>query len=147
MKMPRPKKEEPMSLTTVYIPTKALEWIRTNSRSIAGFIREAVVEKIEREQSYQAQIEKLEKEIQELNDRIKFKRMKLEELRKKKEEYERQQRLMELRERIATAIVNIHYTDYLECARDLRELGRDMEWEEWRDLVKSVWDEVRINGF
>lgn len=144
--MPRPKKEEPMSLTTVYIPTKALEWIKANSRSIAGFIREAVLEKIEREEGYQAQIEKLEKEIQDLHDKIKFKELKLEELRRKKEEYDRKMRIAKLRERIATAIINIHYRDYLECARDLRELGKDMEWEEWRDLVKSVWDEVRING-
>ena len=144
--MPRPKKEVPMSLTTVYIPTEALEWIKANSKSIAGFIREAVIEKIEREQGYQAQIEKLEKEIQDLNDKIRFKKLKLEELKKKKLEHDKQERLLKLRERIATAIINIHYVDYLECARDLRELGKDMEWEEWRDLVKSVWDEVRING-
>jgi len=144
--MPRPKPEEPMTLTTVYLPVRCVEWIQEHGYKISTFIRLSVEEKIEKESGYEEQIAKTEKEIKELQEALEAAQKKLAKLRYEQAEFEERERMKQLRERISTAILNIPYRDELECARDLRELGKDMDWEEWRKLVKDVWDEMRING-
>jgi len=144
--MPRPKSAEPMTLTTIYLPIRFIEWIKEHEYKVATFVREAVEEKIEKESGYDEMIRKTEEKISELQRALKNAQDKLVRLRREKVEFEEKERIAKLRERISTAILNIPYRDELECARDLRELGKDMEWEEWRDLVKSVWDEMRIDG-
>jgi len=144
--MPRPKPSEPMTLTTIYLPVRCIEWIKEHEYKVATFVREAVEEKIEKESGYDEMIAKTEKKIKELQEALEAAQKKLTRLKREKIEYEEQERIRILKERISTAILNIPYRDELECARDLRELGKDMEWEEWRALVKEVWDEMRING-
>jgi len=133
--------EDPKSLTTIYLPVRCKTWIKEHGYSFSRFVREAVEEKIGRESGYQSQIKKYEQKIRSLEEELEKARKTLGELKKRQVEWEKEQKRKERRRIIARAIAKVRYKNVKEAAYDLRELGKDLSWEEWLKEVEEVWEE------
>ena len=142
--MPRPKvSDQPMKLTTIYLPASWVDWLEKNGFNKSEFIREAVGRCIGSESGYSMPIEEKQRRIRELEYILEKERQELEELKRKREEWKKKVAEDELHTKVYTAIERLEYKNVDEAANDLKELKSEMSMKEWKAYVRRVWNEFK----
>jgi len=137
------EKYEDKVITTIYIPANLKKWILEHGYKLSTFFREAVEEKIEKESGYKVHIERKQKEIEELEKRLKIAKTQLESFKKLDKEFQEKSSAKTDEGIIETAILKVKYRDSVECARDLMELKpEDMNWLDWLKKIDKKRKEL-----
>ena len=135
-----PKERQGLTITTISIPGKYLEWIENNTdESTSAFVRRCVGKEIDRLEGYDSKIVELDALIKEKEaemEKLIYNRQLLEQ---EKARHKEEKDVEQLSELIAKAIKKIPYVSWQDAANDLDSSRKDISSETFVSLVESIW--------
>lgn len=127
--------------TSAHIPYADLERIEELGESPSRFIREAVAEKLEREEGYVAAIARKKADIEDLTGKLSGAEEQLKELREKQAEWIRDSRIREVKDAMISEYFSQVYKDPGSLSKAVQGAFEDVSPEDVLRIAKEVWKE------